>query len=86
MKKDLAYSIDQVKDFLKQIDKVIFIEENSYSYKKAHIRLEEQEVKEACEHASIKALPRSYLYLSGDEGDIKEFYTTFMINHMTMGA
>ncbi len=85
--KDLAYSIEQVRDFLSQMDNVLHNEENLYRYKNAEISLSEKKFNHESDMPVTKfALPRSCMNLSGNTEDINEFYKSFMINHMTMGG
>ncbi len=85
--KDLAYSSEQVRDFLAQMKDVFYIQENLYRYKNAEISLSEEKLNHGNNRIVTKfALPRSYMNLSGNNEDINEFYKNFMINHMTMGG
>ncbi len=92
IKKDLAYSIDEIMSFLCKIEHVKQEGEHVYSYKSAKISLEahrnKNEVRALETERSVLAQPidRCYMYLSGNEDDYNEFYKIFLVNNLTMGA
>ncbi len=92
IKKDLAYSIDEIMGFLSKIEHVTQEDEHVYSYKSAKILLEahtnKNEVRAMQTEKSVLAQPidRCYMYLSGSEEDYNEFYKIFLVNNLTMGA
>ncbi len=88
--KDLAYSYEQLQEFLGQMQGVSPIDTSTYNYKSVRICLKAQDITSSHIQnrwqGTLRPLPRCYMFLRGDADDIQEFYTTFMLHHMTMGG
>ncbi len=87
--KDLAYSLEELKILLMKVEGIVYIEDKIYAYKNAQILLEEnthQKTMHTNEKYLIPKFSRSFMFLSGDENDIDEFYKKFMVYCMTMGG
>ncbi len=89
--KDLAYSVEQITEFLLQMQGVSVQGPLQYSYGAVRICLQAQDMSSCQEEqkkawTSMQALPRSYMYLYGEKQHIEAFYKKFMLYHMTMGG
>ncbi len=84
--KDLAYSYEQLTEFLTQMQGVSARGNFTFNYGDVSIRLEPQPEPPPDPSRTVRLLPRCYMFLQGDEAQIKTFYHTFMLYHMTMGG
>ncbi len=81
IRKDLAYSPEQISHFLLQMEGIQQHDLYTYNAVGFSIRLKAQK-----QENHFVDLPRSYMYLVGDADKIEAFYKKFMLYHMTMGG
>ncbi len=80
--KDLAYSVDQLCDFLRNMNGVQEVAQYVFSYDDVIIIIAPKPKTDE----TILKTPRAFMEIYGHEEECQKFYKTFLMQHITMGA
>ncbi len=80
--KDLAYSVDQLCDFLRNMNNVKEVAQYVFFYDDVMIIV----VPRPKNEDDILKTSRAFMEIHGHEEECQKFYKTFLTNHITIGA
>ncbi len=76
----IAHPIELLREFLADMEDVVKVSNDIYSFKNARISLSP-----ASKHPFLN-VQRTKINIKGDDGDCVEFYKNLLMNYLTMGG